>query len=77
MPLLIAAPFLFMLGLFKNTHFGLEPLPKWDAVPITAATLTLLVAINVGLLGFLAELQLSVSGFFRRRIAIAATEATS
>ncbi len=48
----------------------------WDAVPITAAAITLLVAINVGLLGFLAELQLKVSRFFRRRIAVAATEAS-
>ena len=63
--------------MFRQTPFGdLEWLSNWDAVPITAAMVTLLVAINVGLLGFLAELQLKVSRFFRRRIAIAATEAT-
>jgi hypothetical protein len=37
---------------------------------------TLLVAVNVVLLGFLAELQIKVSQFFRQRISITAREAS-
>jgi hypothetical protein len=43
---------------------------------VAAGAVAWLVAVNVFLLGFLAELQVKVSKFFRRRIAITAREAS-
>jgi glycosyltransferase involved in cell wall biosynthesis len=76
LPLFLATPVLFVLGLFKRTHGGFEPLVQFDATAITAAAVALLVAVNVLLLGFLAELQVETSRFFRRRIGVTATEAS-
>ncbi|MCA8942616.1 MAG: glycosyltransferase family 2 protein [Planctomycetes bacterium] len=79
LPLFLAAPFLFVLGFYKLSSTGEEivRMDRFDSSFITAATITLLVAINVGLLGFLAELQLNVSKFFRRRISLTASEASA
>ena len=43
---------------------------------MTAGVVVLLVAFNVVLLGFLAELQLKASRFFRRRVWATAKEAS-
>jgi len=42
--------------------------PKYDIVLVSAAAMSLLVALNLPLLGLLAELQLKSSGFSRRRM---------
>lgn len=78
LPLFLVAPFLFILGFYKlaPTRDSIELMDRFDSTFITAATITLLIAMNIGLLGFLAELQLNVSKFFRRRISVTATEAT-
>ena len=53
--------------------------PDWAAVLMAMghiiAAVAALFAFNVFLLGFLAELQLKASRFFRRRVSITASEA--
>lgn len=44
--------------------------PKYDIVLVSAAAVSMLVALNLPLLGLLAELQLKSSGFSRRRISM-------
>jgi hypothetical protein len=48
----------------------------FDMAAVAAGSVALLVAMNVFLLGFLAELQVKVSKFFRQRISVTAREAT-
>jgi glycosyltransferase involved in cell wall biosynthesis len=73
-PLFLAGPALFAIGTIKADHGRLSVEP-FEASFATAAVSAILIALNVLLLGFLAELQLKVSGFFRRRIAITVKEA--
>ena len=54
---------------------GVEWAVKFDTFSVTASAAASLFALNVLLLGFLAELQLKASGFFRRRVSIIAREA--
>lgn len=76
LPLVLVAPFWFVLGFYRIDPTGeIVLMDRFDATAITAATVTVIVAINIALLGFLAELQLKVSGFFERRIAKVTTEA--
>ena len=58
---------LVFVGLFKYGSSGIEFSGKYDILFISAAAVNLLVALNLFLLGLLAELQLNSSGFFRRR----------
>ncbi len=76
-PMFLVSPVLFGLGLVKITRAGsLELAPKMELDFFAAGAVTLLVAVNVVLLGFLAELQIKVSQFFRQRISITAREAS-
>ncbi|MEY4674683.1 MAG: hypothetical protein RL148_2467 [Planctomycetota bacterium] len=77
LPMFLVSPVLFALGLVKFTRAGsLELAPKMELDFFAAGAVTLLVAVNVILLGFLAELQIKVSQFFRQRISITAREAS-
>ena len=77
LPMFLVSPVLFGLGLVKITRAGsLELAPKMELDFFAAGAVTLLVAVNVVLLGFLAELQIKVSQFFRQRISITAREAS-
>lgn len=77
LPMFLVSPVLFALGLVKITRTGsLELAPKMELDFFAAGAVTLLVAVNVILLGFLAELQIKVSQFFRHRISITAREAS-
>jgi hypothetical protein len=77
LPLFVAAPLLFALGVIKVTGDG-----AWlffrdpDMSAVAAGGVAVLVAANVFLLGFLAELQIKVSRFFRQRISVTAREAS-
>lgn len=77
LPLFVAAASLFALGAIKRTATG-EWLwfREYDMAAVAAGSVTLLFAANVLLLGFLAELQIKVSRFFRQRISITAREAS-
>jgi glycosyltransferase involved in cell wall biosynthesis len=75
-PLFFLSMLMFLLGFVKLEHgndwilFGDE-----DMASVAAGAVALLVAMNVFLLGFLAELQVKVSKFFRQRISVTAKEA--
>ena len=74
LPLAMISPVLFALGVFKFEGFA--PVDTgFDTSLMSLAALTAVVSVNVALLGFLAELQIKVSGFFRRRISVTAREA--
>jgi hypothetical protein len=68
------AMFPFMLTwvlIFYGLNIDLQTFkmePKYDIVLVSAAAVSLLVALNLPLLGLLAELQLKSSGFTRRRM---------
>ncbi len=82
LPLFLLSPLLFAVGAVKLEHGGAWYWPnmsletRFDEYFATSAVVTMLVALNVLLLGFLAELQLKITGFFRRRISITVREAT-
>jgi glycosyltransferase involved in cell wall biosynthesis len=76
LPLFVGSVLLFTLGLVKFGSGPARVADTFDIAYMTSAVVALLVAFNVLLLGFLAELQLKASRFFRRRIAITATEAS-
>ena len=76
LPLRFAAMVLFATSVL---HFGGERLriaERFDVESITAAAVPTLVACNIVLLGFLAELQLKVSRFFRRHVGVIVQEAS-
>jgi len=75
MPLFVLSPLMFLLGFVKLTHEGLEWSQVFDMAAIAAGSVAFLTAANVLLLGFLAELQVKVSKFFRQRISVTAREA--
>ncbi len=74
LPLFTVAPFMFALGVFKLDGWAIVG-TGFDTNWMTAAAVLAVVALNVVLLGVLAELQVKASGFFRRRVAITAKEA--
>ncbi len=74
-PLLLVSPVLFWVGVDEIVRPDGEKALRFDSSFSMAAAVTALIALNVVLLGFLAELQLKVSGFFRRRIALTVREA--
>lgn len=77
LPLLAMSVGMFVLGFVKVRGTGdWEWLAGYDMGAVAAGAVAWLVAVNVFLLGFLAELQVKVSKFFRRRIAITAREAS-
>ncbi len=73
--LLAVASVLFAVGLFRFTEEGVILADTYDILDMAAGAVTLLVALNVFLLGFLAELQIKASRFFKRHIAVIAREA--
>ena len=76
LPLMFASPVLFAFGLFKFDGWAITGVAKnADTLLLTPAAVTAVVAINVALLGFLAELQIKASGFFKQRIGVAVREA--
>src|SRR5690606_31098130 len=76
LPLFLIAPPLLLLGFVKvHRGGGFTFLESFDANYVTGAAVAVLFAFNVFLLGFLAELQLKASRFFRRRVSITAAEA--
>ena len=75
-PLLVLSLFMFVLGFVKLTHEGWKLFADCDLAAVAAGAVTLLVAANVFLLGFLAELQVKVSKFFRQRISVTVREAS-
>jgi glycosyltransferase involved in cell wall biosynthesis len=76
LPMFVIAPMLFALGIVKRTHTGFEIAAGYDLAAVAAGAVAFLVAANVFLLGFLAELQIKVSRFFRQRISVTAREAS-
>lgn len=74
LPLFLVTPVLFTIGAFKFDGITIVA-TGFDTYWMTAAAVTAVVALNVLLLGFLAELQIKVSCFFRRRISVTAREA--
>ncbi len=75
-PLFLLAQLMFLLGFFKLRGTGAwEFLTDHDMAAVAAGSVATLVAMNVFLLGFLAELQVKVSKFFRQRISTTAREA--
>lgn len=75
-PLFVLAQLMFLLGFFKLRGTGAwEFLTDHDMAAVAAGSVATLVAMNVFLLGFLAELQVKVSKFFRQRISTTAREA--
>jgi glycosyltransferase involved in cell wall biosynthesis len=77
LPLLLLAIGMFVLGFVKVRGTGAwEWFAGYDMAAVAAGAVAMLVAFNVFLLGFLAELQVKVSKFFRHRIAITAREAS-
>lgn len=77
LPLFVLSPFLFVLGFVKAYRDGhWEWFEDFDMGAVAAGAVALLIATNVFLLGFLAELQVKVSKFFRQRISITAREAS-
>ncbi len=66
-PLFAAALVLSLLGLLKFQRGGtVVLLPRWDLYYMTASVVTAITALNLFLLGLLAELSVNVSGFFSR-----------
>ncbi|MBX3462447.1 MAG: glycosyltransferase family 2 protein [Planctomycetes bacterium] len=77
LPLFLLSPMMFVLGFVKATrHQGWVWFGDYDMAAVAAGAVALLTAANVFLLGFLAELQVKVSKFFRQRISITAREAS-
>lgn len=77
LPLFLLAPMMFALGFVKLHRDGSwEWFGDTDMGAVAAGSVALLVAMNVFLLGFLAELQVKVSRFFRQRISVTAREAS-
>ena len=83
MPLFLLSPIMFMLGFVKLVRSSADPevfvwqwFGDYDMAAVAAGAVSLLIAMNVFLLGFLAELQVKVSKFFRQRISVTAREAT-
>jgi glycosyltransferase involved in cell wall biosynthesis len=76
LPLFVISPAMFLLGFVKTAPDG-----RWlwfespDMAAVAVGAVALLVAMNVFLLGFLAELQVKVSKFFKHRISITVREA--
>ncbi|MFK7739172.1 MAG: glycosyltransferase family 2 protein [Planctomycetota bacterium] len=75
LPLFLLAVMMFILGFVKWTREGFDPFGACDMAAVAAGAIAMLVAMNVFLLGFLAELQVKVSKFFRQRISVTAREA--
>ena len=82
LPLFLLSPIMFMLGFIKLVRsrenaevFVWQWFGDYDMAAVAAGAVSLLIAMNVFLLGFLAELQVKVSKFFRQRISITAREA--
>jgi glycosyltransferase involved in cell wall biosynthesis len=77
LPLFLLSQLMFLLGFVKLRGTGaLEWLTDHDMAAVAAGAVAALAAFNVFLLGFLAELQVKVSRFFRQRITTTAREAT-
>ena len=77
LPLFLLSPAMFALGFIKARGDGSwQWFGGYDMAAVAAGAVALLVAMNVFLLGFLAELQVKVSRFFRQRISITAREAS-
>ncbi|MEQ1631369.1 MAG: glycosyltransferase family 2 protein [Planctomycetota bacterium] len=77
LPLFFVAPALFVLGFVKVAVDGSwHWFEDYDLAAVAAGSVAFLVAANVFLLGFLAELQIKVSRFFRQRISVTAREAS-
>ena len=77
LPLIVVSPLLFLLGIVKVRGTGAwEWFEDFDMAAVAAGAVAFLVAANVFLLGFLAELQIKVSRFFRQRISVTAREAS-
>jgi glycosyltransferase involved in cell wall biosynthesis len=77
LPLYLLSPLMFVIGFVKvrddgSWHWFGDP----DMAAVAAGAVALLVAMNVFLLGFLAELQVKVSKFFRHRVSVTAREAS-
>ncbi len=67
LPLFAGAVVLALLGLLKfERGGGVGLLPRWDLYYMTASVVTTITALNLFLLGLLAELSVHVSGFFSR-----------
>ncbi|MHC4514713.1 MAG: glycosyltransferase family 2 protein [Planctomycetota bacterium] len=70
LPLFLAAPLLYFVGFFKFDEGSLTLPSKAEVFHLTSASVALLVAMNLFLLGYLAELQLRVSGRLKRRAGV-------
>lgn len=77
LPVFVLSPIMLLLGIVKFRGNGdWEWFADYDMAAVAAGAVAWLFAANVFLLGFLAELQIKVSKFFRQRISITAREAS-
>ncbi len=67
LPLFLVAPPLFYVGFFEFKPDGTHLADKFEVIYLTSGSVALLVAMNLFLLGYLAELQLRVAGRTKRR----------
>lgn len=77
LPLFVLGAVMFAVAFIKQTREGyqLSGDYDYDMAAVAAGAIAILVGFNVFLLGFLAELQVKVSKFFRQRISVTAREA--
>jgi len=76
LPLFLLSPMMFGIGFVKVTRAGqVMWFETFDMAAIAVGAVALLTGANIFLLGFLAELQVKVSRFFRQRISVTAREA--
>lgn len=76
LPLLLAGLLLLSIAFVKLDHGTWQILTDYDDVYMSGAGILALLTLNVFMFGFLAELQLKASRFFRRRVSITAVEAS-
>jgi len=67
LPLFLAAPLLFYVGFFEFRPDGTRLAHRFEVFHLTSGSVALLVAMNLFLLGYLAELQLRIAGRMKRR----------
>lgn len=67
LPLFLAAPLLFCVGIFQLNPDGAQLAHRFEWIYLTSGAVAWLVAMNLFLLGYLAELQLRVAGRTERR----------
>lgn len=76
LPLFLAGLLLLAIAFVKLDHGTWQILSDYDDIYLSGAAILALLTLNVFMFGFIAELQLKASRFFRRRVSITAVEAS-